>query len=774
MKISFKKLIFIILFSTSFIAVSMVAWTSYRVSFEKIQTLTGQKLKYISATGSLLIDSQSHQKILNDLMVRKEDITETQHFKTVQAQLRKIKSTNNLKQDIYTVAMIDGVPDLMVFIAMTNEKTYVGNAMKLHPKVKKAYEEKRPQYTKIYTDHEGEWISGFAPLVDKQNNVIAVLEVDFNVHEEVVQLQKELLESLVYPVIIVMFFLIIISFVSSKSITKPLANLLRDINSVANENYSIEKRSVSRVQELDAIGSRFEEMTHIIFESRKKLQDYADNLEIKVQERTMELQKSKENVSNILNNLSQGFLTFDSNGVIGEDYSKIAEQIFETNPQNLNYDQLLSNYTTFSDEDFSDWKTLAFSGAVEFESLMDLLPSSFVNRNGRNIFLSYRPIMHEDGELNRVICIAEDKTREIELDQKAQENEAFAAFILHLTKNPDIFYEYCKSFRHNIEQLKNIFEKNVFEREQLDAIARLLHTIKGESGFNHIYALVNETEKAEEINHELKVISDNSEKMEKINLLIESVNSLDTIFETFLDKNQEVVQDKIEKSKQIARPKQEVKKLFDDVRSTAKDKLDVIDIFDSFFLKEDAAIMFEKYQELIKDLAQKQNKQVNLNIYSNGVRIDSEKYQEVASTFVHLIRNAVDHGVEPADERIKKGKDPKSSISIEFSKLSDNENESMVLKITDDGRGIDFQKLAEKAITSKVKNKSSIDEFSATDLEQLVFEPGLSSRDQVSEISGRGVGMDAVKFEIEKLNGSINILTKVDEGTSFIINLPLL
>ena len=205
-------------------------------------------------------------------------------------------------------------------------------------------------------------------------------------------------------------------------------------------------------------------MIQIIFESREKLQEYAENLELKVSERTIELEKSKANITNILNNLSQGFLTFDSNGVVGADYSKIAEQIFERNPQSQYYDKLLSNYTDFSDEDFNNWKTLAFSGAVEFESLVDLLPTRFDNHNGKSIFLSYRPILHNDGQLNRVICIAEDKTREIALNQKAQENEAYAAFVLHLVKNPDIFYEYCKSFQHNIKQLKSILEKHVSKR----------------------------------------------------------------------------------------------------------------------------------------------------------------------------------------------------------------------------------------------------------------------------------------------------------------------
>ena len=89
MKISFNRLIFTILFLTSFIAVSLVSWSSYQVSFEKIQTLIGHKLRDISATGSLTIDSQSHQKILDDLVARKENITKTAHFKKIQGQLRK-------------------------------------------------------------------------------------------------------------------------------------------------------------------------------------------------------------------------------------------------------------------------------------------------------------------------------------------------------------------------------------------------------------------------------------------------------------------------------------------------------------------------------------------------------------------------------------------------------------------------------------------------------------------------------------------------------------
>ncbi|AYH42891.1 chemotaxis protein CheA [Azoarcus sp. DN11] len=179
--------------------------------------------------------------------------------------------------------------------------------------------------------------------------------------------------------------------------------------------------------------------------------------------------------------------------------------------------------------------------------------------------------------------------------------------------------------------------------------------------------------------------------------------------------------------------------------------------------------LFQKYPRIARDLARNLGKDVELVLAGEETEIDKTMIEDLADPIIHLIRNAVDHGVEDAAERIANGKPEKSIVRLE----ARQEGDHIVILVADDGRGMNAERLRAKAVE---KGLITDEESNAMDERQsfnLVFLPGFSMAAQVSDVSGRGVGMDVVRTNIQKLNGNIEIQSQLGKGTTFVISLPL-
>jgi len=179
--------------------------------------------------------------------------------------------------------------------------------------------------------------------------------------------------------------------------------------------------------------------------------------------------------------------------------------------------------------------------------------------------------------------------------------------------------------------------------------------------------------------------------------------------------------------------------------------------------------LFQKYPRIARDLARNLGKDVELVLDGEETEIDKTMIEDLADPIIHLIRNAVDHGVEDPAERIANGKPEKSVVRLE----ARQEGDHIILLVADDGRGMNPERLRAKALE---KGLITDEESNAMDERQsfnLVFLPGFSMASQVSDVSGRGVGMDVVRTNIQKLNGSIEIKSQLGKGTTFVISLPL-
>jgi two-component system chemotaxis sensor kinase CheA len=179
--------------------------------------------------------------------------------------------------------------------------------------------------------------------------------------------------------------------------------------------------------------------------------------------------------------------------------------------------------------------------------------------------------------------------------------------------------------------------------------------------------------------------------------------------------------------------------------------------------------LFQKYPRIARDLARNLGKDVELALVGEETEIDKTMIEDLSDPIIHLIRNAVDHGVEVPADRIAQGKPGKSVVRLE----ARQEGDHIVIIVADDGRGMNAERLRAKALEKGLitdEEANTLDERASLN---LVFLPGFSTAAMVSDVSGRGVGMDVVKTNIQKLNGSIEIRSEQGKGTTFIISLPL-
>ncbi len=179
--------------------------------------------------------------------------------------------------------------------------------------------------------------------------------------------------------------------------------------------------------------------------------------------------------------------------------------------------------------------------------------------------------------------------------------------------------------------------------------------------------------------------------------------------------------------------------------------------------------LFQKYPRIARDLARNLGKEVELVLAGEETEIDKTMIEDLSDPIIHLIRNAVDHGVESPLERAAAGKPEKSEVRLE----ARQEGDHIVILVADDGHGMNAEKLRAKALAKGLIGNEEANTMDERQSYNLVFLPGFSMAPQVSDVSGRGVGMDVVRTNIQKLNGSIEIKSELGKGTTFVISLPL-
>jgi two-component system chemotaxis sensor kinase CheA len=179
--------------------------------------------------------------------------------------------------------------------------------------------------------------------------------------------------------------------------------------------------------------------------------------------------------------------------------------------------------------------------------------------------------------------------------------------------------------------------------------------------------------------------------------------------------------------------------------------------------------IFNRYPKLVRDMSKKLNKKIEYVEYGGDTKLDKMMIEKLADPLIHIIRNSLDHGLETPQERIEAGKSEKGTLSIG----ARSEGDRVFIEIKDDGRGIDVDKVINIALQKRLIDPDTLDDMSESEKLGLIFLPGLSTKDEITDLSGRGVGADAVKTTVAELNGKIDIKSEKGKGTVIVLELPV-
>lgn len=178
--------------------------------------------------------------------------------------------------------------------------------------------------------------------------------------------------------------------------------------------------------------------------------------------------------------------------------------------------------------------------------------------------------------------------------------------------------------------------------------------------------------------------------------------------------------------------------------------------------------LFDLFPRTVRDLAKEFAKEINLNIQGGSIELDKMILDRMKDPMIHLIRNSIDHGIEPSEERVKLGKSAAGTILLN----SRSEGDRIAIEVIDDGRGIDPQQIIQSAVKKRLLKQEEADSLSDRDALSLIFHPGFSTKEIITDLSGRGVGLDVVKENIEAMEGSVEVQSETGKGTKFVLRLP--
>lgn len=545
---------------------------------------------------------------------------------------------------------------------------------------------------------------------------------------------------------------LILAYLLSNTIVKPIKQLSVMANQIAKGDLD-QKLIINSNDAIGLLSQSFNEMTEAINLSQQQLAELNLSLEQRVIEKT-------ESIQDLLDNAGQGFLSFDKDFKIQAEYSKECKLIF-SNGIKENQDFI----TTFLPNDkqaqheFKEWMEHSFLDIIDFEVICDLAIKS-VAYHDRTYQVEYKKI--QSSTKIKVMVILTDITSNLELRKQIEEEQSFARMILRVLSCRDQFFDYM----NEMETLLSTKFEVMSDSDLLDDFFRLVHTLKGNGLMFELTDLGDRLHTFESILVNVKkgtVSLKKSEFDSQIDLVSKEFHqtkiNLKNRLGDVIDWDEQSIKMPIELSKEILETLRlqspaHYRKLLPFIHKKFKNLFSVVPL-------------------LIEELATKLQKSIKpVDIVGGNFFVDPEPYNNLMQSFVHLFRNAVDHGIEDPEEREEQfGKDPFGTITVDIHKSDD---QVIHIQVSDDGKGINPELIKSALVSKSLKTEVEVSQMTDKELIESIFMAGFSSNSTTTSTSGRGIGMDAVKHEVDKLNGAIEIDTQVGKGTTFFITIPAL
>ncbi len=489
-----------------------------------------------------------------------------------------------------------------------------------------------------------------------------------------------------------------------------------------------------------------------------KILKQSDSQQLEVLKLKEKLEDTNNKVNTLLNNANQGFLYFGGDMLIGPEYSKKVYFFFNEDVTSKDITQLLypndKNDATFLK---STLQSILKDNPMRQEILISLLQKEF-EINGKFIELEYKVLNDE----NFMLILTDITTKKL-FDQKIKDEQQILKMVVETVITKEQFMEVKKDYESFIEDIDSY--KFL---EKLADLRREIHTYKGLFAQKEMLNIVKKL-------HNFETIIDQSTKTNQI--ADEILNITKDEMYSWLELDLSIMKDILgddyfSKSQYIEISKYRIdqlhKKINDYINSKSNTSLQEIsdDIEDLKY--KNIKIFFRPYEKLVEQLALQLDKYINPLVTNIENIYIPDHYIPFINSLVHIFRNSVDHGIEVLDTRYEKEKPEYGTIRCDVNQCSDN----LIFKISDDGAGIDVEKIKSIAVSKKLYTQEAIKDISDDEAVMIIFKDTFTTNEEVTTISGRGVGLASIVSELNKLNGKMEVKNNFGFGIEFIFTVP--
>ena len=544
-------------------------------------------------------------------------------------------------------------------------------------------------------------------------------------------------EALMLAVVLVS---VLLAVVIARGITKSVLSLANVAGRVQREqDFSL--RAVSKSQdELGTLTNAFNEMLTGIQDRDRELSSHRANLESLVADRTIALSKRNEEMRLVLDTVEQGLATLDKSGRISAERSRAFDAFFGSPATEAPYFKHIAR----GNPDLSmalelDWSQMT-DGFLPLELALAQAKDHF-QLGDSHFALGYKPIL-EGEEMTGALLTVSDVTSEVTAaHSEAVQREQFKTFV-RIMRDRSGYLEFFREARRLLEQIRDDQFGSLPEK------LRAIHTLKGNSA---LFEATSVAEAAHAVEQALKETEPGHELAARDKLI--------SAWEAFARGILPILGDDLGERYELSRADlDEVVRVIRAGRSADLEQLI------QHVQGEPLRRRFERVADQLRSLSQRLGKSEPEIVVSGGeLRLPAERFSAFWSAFAHVVRNIVDHGLETAEDRSRAGKPPRNRVTLTARLQSD----ALIIEATDDGQGVDWEKIAECARTRGLPHRTR------AQLIEAAFAPGLSTAEVVSETSGQGVGMSAVREACRALGGECALDSEPGQGTRFTFTLPL-
>lgn len=487
-----------------------------------------------------------------------------------------------------------------------------------------------------------------------------------------------------------------------------------------------------------------------------------------INDKNEQLNKYTQKISTLLNNAAQGFLSFNAKLIIDDGYSRECINLLGEDLSGKNIVDILLK-TINEKELFIETVSDAIEQDDEMlqECILSLLPSELI-LNKKALKIEYKLIDND-----KIMLIITNITAQKKLEDKVEKEQEVLKMIVEIASDSETFFDTKRDYETYITSFESLVDKNRTALCNINEQYRIIHTFKGI--FSQLY-MQNMVHFLHDIESSIALMIQDSKASndELLKLLQES--------DFILPLEQEIQNIKNILGEEFLRESNYIKVDFQYLNEL-QEKIT------TFMLSEDLEAskykdLFEKilnlsniklinllkpYTNFVIKLAKRLEKEIyNFEIIGDSNITITEEYKPFIKSLIHVFRNSIDHGIEDPETRAVNSKDEKGTLKCSFEK----KDKALYIQISDDGAGMNKEKIIQKAIEKNIVTQQCADTMSEESIYELIFHNQFSTKDEISDISGRGVGMSALKAELEALGGKIQIKSKPNVGTTFIFIVP--